>query len=284
MKFYFVTTDHFESKIWFKEKSDYVVGMNYVAVISFAKGIKVVAFILMSNHVHFLLLCTEAEAREYITEFKCLYGKYYCQKYGTKLFMCHNKVDIREITLENEATERVIAYIQMNSVAARICLEAGGYRWGTGPCFFNDNRPSGRRLGDMSRRAQIRLLKSNVKLPPDWRICEDGYILPESYVCVEFVRRLFKTPSRMKYFLLNSSKAKLVLGKAMPSFKDEIVLSAAKDLCQTLYFKMSFKYLTEEEMTDMVKQLNRRMSADAHQICRVLGLSYAETTRMLDRI
>ena len=284
MRFFFVTTDHFEGKIWFRDKSDYVVGMNYVAVISFAKRIKVIAFILMSNHVHLLLQCTKEEARGFIATFKSLYGKYYCQKYGTKRFMYRNKVDIREITLDNEALERVVAYIQMNSVAARICLEAGGYKWGTGAYFFNDNLPSGRRLGDMSYRSQIRLLKSNIKLPQDWRISEDGYILPESYVCVEFVQRLFKTPSRMMYFLHNSSKAKVVLGKVAPSFKDEIVLEVAKDLCRTLYFKKSFTYLTEEELTDLVKQLNRRLSADAHQICRVLGLSYAEATRFLDRV
>ena len=284
MRFFFITTDHLESKIWFRDKSDYVVGMNYVAVISFAKKIKVITFILMSNHVHFLLQCTKEEAREFISAFKALYGKYYCQKYGTKRFMCRNKIDIREITFENEALERVVAYIQMNSVAARISLEAGGYKWGTGACFFNDNRPLGKRLGDFSRRSQIRLLKSNVKLPQDWRISEDGYVLPESYVCIEFVQRLFKTPSRMMYFLHNSSKAKLVGGKVAPSFKDEIVLEVAKDLCRTLYFKKTFTYLTEEELTDLVKQLSRRLSADAHQICRVLGLSYVEVTRLLDRV
>ncbi|MBQ4201605.1 MAG: hypothetical protein II648_04835 [Bacteroidales bacterium] len=63
-----------------------------------------------------------------------------------------------------------------------------------------------------------------------------------------------------------------------------LVLEVAKDLCRTLYFKKTFTYLTEEELTDLVKQLSRRLSADAHQICRVLGLSYVEVTRLLDRV
>ena len=249
MRFFFITTDHLDSKIWFRDKSDYVVGMNYVAVISFAKKIKVITFILMSNHVHFLLQCTKEEAREFISAFKALYGKYYCQKYGTKRFMCRNKIDIREITFENEDLD--LSY-QM---------------------YYTDMYQN-----------RYQETQEKRKKPQDWRISEDGYVLPESYVCIEFVQRLFKTPSRMMYFLHNSSKAKLVGGKVAPSFKDEIVLEVAKDLCRTLYFKKTFTYLTEEELTDLVKQLSRRLSADAHQICRVLGLSYVEVTRLLDRV
>lgn len=48
MGFYFITTEHLEDRLWFKDDEDYKVGMNYVAVVSYKCGVKIVVFILMS--------------------------------------------------------------------------------------------------------------------------------------------------------------------------------------------------------------------------------------------
>ena len=58
MKLYLITTDHMETKVWFREEADYVAGMNYVAVAVGSTRVMIVAFILMSNHVHFLIVGT----------------------------------------------------------------------------------------------------------------------------------------------------------------------------------------------------------------------------------
>lgn len=58
----------------------------------------------MSNHVHFVLEGTEEDAR-------CV-----------REFLRGNGVDIRLLELEGESLERAIAYVQMNCVAANICM------------------------------------------------------------------------------------------------------------------------------------------------------------------
>lgn len=55
IEFYLVTTDHLTESIWFRDDQDFKTGMNYVAIIALVSGIKVLAFILMSNHVHLVL-------------------------------------------------------------------------------------------------------------------------------------------------------------------------------------------------------------------------------------
>ena len=57
-KIYLLTTGHLEDGLWFREDEDYRIGMNYAAIASFAYGVMVLAFVLMSNHVHFVLYCT----------------------------------------------------------------------------------------------------------------------------------------------------------------------------------------------------------------------------------
>ena len=281
MEFYFVSTSHLETRIWFKDDDDFRAGMNLVAVITAVTGVRVISFNLMSSHVHFLLECFREEAEDFINRFKKQYSFYYSHKYGDKELLRRNTVDIQQVGLAPESLEKVIAYIQMNSVAAKICLHPTGYRWGTGNVYFNDNRPKGIKIGDMSIRQQRKILHSTIKLPDAWRI-EDGYVLPDSYVCAEFVESLFRNPARMGFFLNTSSKAKLVRESNGPSFRDQTIVCAVIDICQSLFRKQSVESLNKEEKQEFLRQLQRRFGADLNQLCRVTGLEYTKAANLLD--
>lgn len=281
--YYLITTEHLEDRLWFRDGEDFRVAMNYVAVAAFLSGVMVLAFILMSNHVHFVLECSREDAELFINTFKRLYASYFYRKYGVNELLRRNGVDIREVNDSDESLERAIAYVLMNSVAANICFEPSGYPWGTGNVFFNDNPFPGRCLGEFSGRAQMRMLKSNVMLPEDYKIGSGGYILPESYVRVKGVEALFRTPKRLGYFLRTSSKARQRLeGGAAPSFRDQNILSASEDLCHSLFRANRISDLGVEQKTELLRQLGRRFSADLNQICRVTGIPYEEAARMLD--
>ena len=282
-RFFLITTEHLEDRLWFREEEDFRVAMNYVAVATFLSGITILAFILMSNHVHFVVACSREQAGSFINTFKKLYAMYYGRKYDIGELLRRNGVDIREVSEGDESLERAVAYVLMNSVAANICLEPSGYPWGTGSVFFNDNSLPGRRLGELSGRAQARLLKSHVKLPGNYMVGPRKHILPESYVQVKGVEALYRTPKRMGYFLRTSSKARLRLeGGAVPSFRDQNILSACDDLCHSLFRARSIKDLDLSQKTELLRQLSRRFSADLNQICRVTGIPYEEAAGMLD--
>ena len=281
--YYLITTEHLEDRLWFRDGEDFRVAMNYVAVAAFLSGVMVLAFILMSNHVHFVLACSREDAERFVNTFKRLYASYFYRKYGVNELLRRNGVDIREVNAGDESLERAIAYVLMNSVAANICFEPSGYPWGTGNVFFNDNPFPGRCLGEFSGRAQMRMLKSNVILPGDYKIGSGGYILPESYVQVKGVEALFRTPKRLGYFLRTSSKARQRLeGGVAPSFRDQNILSASEDLCHSLFRVNRISDLDVEQKTELLRQLGRRFSADLNQICRVTGIPYEEAARMLD--
>ncbi|MCR5326196.1 MAG: hypothetical protein K6E37_05525 [Bacteroidales bacterium] len=283
MRIFLVTTDHFTDHLWFKDDEDFKAGMNYVAVVSLITGIKVLAFILMSNHVHFVLCCSESEAKHFIDTYKRLYGGYFARKYIVKDYFRKVGVDIRDVTDGDESAERAIAYVHMNAVAANICASPFFYPWGTGACFFNENPQVGRPIGELSRRAQIKMTRSNVKFPSSIRFSSSGYILPESFVNVKGVEHLFKTPKRYRFFLRNSSKAKRVLeNDAFPSFRDQSILASSIDLCQSLFKADGPDKLTWEQKAELLKQLRFRFNADVNQLCRVIGIPYNEAATMLN--
>lgn len=287
-KCYLVTTDHLEEGLWFRDDEDFITGMNYVAIQAAKGRVTVLAFILMSNHLHFVLNGQREDVRGFIDTLKGRYSRYLHRKYGEKEFLRRNHVDLQEVEGMEDAVRRVIAYVQMNCVAANICLTPDMYPWGTGSLFFNPARKAGIRIDQLSRRRLIKLMHSNEAgtLPADWVIGPEGYILPQCYVNVRYVESLFGAPSWMQYFLNTSSKAQKRLegiSRNLPSFKDQIILAALPDLYRTLFGKKHFGDLHPHEQAECLRQIRFRFSADPKQIARVVGISYADAAKLLDR-
>ena len=286
MEFWFVTTDHLTKKIWFRDEEDFKMGMNLVAVLAVALDVDVLSFILMSNHVHFVLCCSEAKAHQFIKEFKKRHSQYMNKKYGVKELLRRVHVQVDPVSGADESLEWVIAYTNMNSVAAGICLAPTGYPWGTGDTFFKAKPAKGRRIGTYSDRARVALLHSTQPMPPHLLVGDDGYILPDSYVDVDRVQNLYHTPKRMNYFLVNSSKAKRRLDAKdnAPNFRDQVILPAIGDLCQSLFQKSSLEALTQDELAELLKQLRYRFSSHANQLARVTGIPYQKVVDLLDKV
>lgn len=283
MLFWLVTTDHLTDRIWFKDDDDFKVAMNMVAVLAAAMNLQIIAFILMSNHVHFVLWCEKIIAEEFINRFKKMYSQYYSRKYDSCELLRGNKVDFQLLAVGDESFERGVAYVQMNCVAARICLHPSQYPWGTGNCFFSQMSVPGIKVGSLSGRARMKALGSKIPVPDDYLLNEQGYINPASYVQVKFVESVFKTPKRMHWFLVNSSKAKRQseAGEA-PSFNDQLISSAIHDLSVSLFRKNTFEEMNDTQCAELFRQIRFRFSADPAQIARVTGKQYEKVCELLE--
>lgn len=286
-KFWLVSTDHLEDELWFRDEDDFKVGMNYVAIeAAMHPDVTIFTFILMSNHVHFVMNGEREEVKLFIDQFKHRYSIYVSKKWGAGEFLRRNGVDIKEIPSNDEAVERAIAYVDMNCVSANICMHPAQYPWGSGGIFFSSNNlVQARALGTLKTRARERILHSNcTQLPQDWRVCSQGYILQQEYVDVDAVERLFRTPQRMNYFLKTSSKARkrLEVKENLPAFSDQTIRSAMPELYRSLFQKYSLGELLPSEIAELMRQIRFRFSADVNQIARVCGVSYADAAKMMD--
>ena len=120
-RFFLISTNHLMDRLWFRDEDDFRMAMNYMAIAAFLSGVLVLAFILMSNHVHFVVCGNRERAELFINKFKQLYATYYQRKYGVREFLRRNGVDFREVRNEDESLERAIAYVLMNPVVEKQC-------------------------------------------------------------------------------------------------------------------------------------------------------------------
>lgn len=296
-EFWLITTDHLEDRLLFKDVEDFRVGMNYVAVHVYKTLVEMLAFILMSNHLHFVVYATREEAMRFVNGYKQQFSRYLQRKYGVHEHLRGNSVDLELIPLDGESLERAIAYVQMNCVAANICGSPWVYPWGTGACFFDgpmEGMPTHGALTDngirplaaLSARERFHYLRSKEVLPGDWLLSADGYILPSSFVRKDWVENRFGSPKRMNFFLQNSSKAKLRIEaseKSLPAFKDQVILAALPDLCRSLFHRQGVQDLVGDELPELMRQIRFRFAANVNQIARVTGFTYEKVAAYLDR-
>ena len=285
-KYYLLSTEHLEDGLWFRDDKDFLVAMNHVAIEAsrFSGKVTVLAFVLMSNHVHFVLFGKREDAIDLIISFKRRFSHYLSNRYGKGKYLKNNDLDVKEVTRDDDGLERVISYVQMNPVAARICSHPTQYPWGSSSVFFNSKKISGKRLGDISARTKSKILHSFCPvLPEEWKIGDEGYILPENYVDVKWVERLFRTPTRMNFFYSGSSKARKRMESGfedLPAFRDQTILQALPDMCRSLFQKVNFESLSGQERKELFLQIRYRFSADITQIARVCGVTYAEAAKI----
>ena len=285
--FFLITTKHLEEALWFLDDEDFCVGMNYIAIEAFIhKNLAVLAYILMSNHIHIILYGEREDVLQFVEALKSRYSHYYSKKYGSKKLLKNNVIHIEEIPVEGENLERALAYVIMNCVKANICAHPSQYPWGTGNILFQVEKPAGRMLGEFSGRALRKFLHSGEKsLPKKWIVSEKGFILPSNYVDIKTVERRFRSPSRMNFFLNHSSKAKnKIEGDGnLPAFRDQLIVAAIPDLIHSLFGKNKFEELNKEEQTETLRQIRYRFSADITQAARACGISYSEAAKLVDR-
>ncbi|MBQ9477436.1 MAG: transposase [Bacteroidales bacterium] len=286
MRFFMITTDHLCGRIWFRDGDDFRAAMNYVAIVAVLAGVKIVAFVLMSNHVHFVVACgDEARARAFIDRFKGKYGLYFWHKYHVQGLLRSNNVDIRPLTAQDEGLERAIAYVQMNPVAAGLCQHASLYPWGSGNVFFNLNPEKGRAVKDCSVRTLRSILHCREKVPSSFVLRDDGVLLPYSYISVSFVENLFRSSKRYNFFLATSSKARARLEKdAAPVFLDKNVLAAAIDLCRSLFDRNDLSGLSRKQLVTLLEQLRYRFGSNIEQLVRITGIPYPEMSELLEEL
>ena len=271
MQFYHIYTKGLEDRIIFRDLQDFIVGMNYVAIAQYKTKIKILAFVLMSNHFHFAVQATEAVARAFINMFKKLLSAYIQRRYMQSAYLRRVITSCDMVLTSDDGLKRLIAYILDNPVRAGVNYVAFAYPWGSAACYFSDNESSSVSVATLNARIRKTLFRSHVVLPDSYRLGTQGYILPSSYIDVKFVETLFGRPKSLEYYLsISASSRKAKRDSVM--FSDEVVSMAMHELLTNKYGIDSVCKLDPELQKSIVRELRTHFNASSKQIARLTGL------------
>ena len=260
-----ICTDGLEKNVIFKSDTDYIYGMNSIPVCAAGNQVTILAFCLMSNHVHFIVHGEEDNCRKFITQYK---------KRQTALTnLSSTNVCIKHIN-DDDYLMKAIGYVLRNPVSAGIRLMPYHYDWSSASLYFKkpDSGRLGKKIGTLSYRSKRELLHSQTTLLDEYILTEKGLILPECYVDFEYVENLFRSPARLMYAMSRNENMEMELSGDIlhkTKYSDEELSGTIKELCEETFQKSSADLLSIEDRYRLAKILHKRYRLSRKQLARL---------------
>lgn len=261
----------------FKDRDDYVFGMNLVALCAanFSPQLKILTFQIMSNHLHFVIECEEPVIGEFFAFLKKRLQRYLANSgyLGSLSGFTPNYFRINDL----KYFQNVIVYVNRNGYLVDRQSTPLTYEWGANRFFFNKftHNELVVNVGQLSLEKRRAMFKSrNFEIPADY-IVTQGYISPLSYCHITLAESFFKDANH--YFHLSSrqiesySSIAKELGDKV-TYTDYEIYSAIMSLCIRRYEVKNPSLLDKDAKIEVAKIMHFDYNASNKQIKRVLRL------------
>lgn len=272
--YYHVCTDGNALAWMFKDTEDFIAGVNRIGICAFETCIQIIAFILMDNHVHFVLYGTLPKCKEFITRYKTLTGKWISSKYQLKEYLKHLPSEFILIESEEQLLD-TIAYIDRNSIVAGGRYLPSEYPWGSARYMFREKRiPCGRHISEMSKKEVHESLNTWSTLPEDWMVDDQGMLIPERcFINIDFIEGLFRSPTRYLYHLSRKLEGKIEMQQGIRAFiPDKELRPVTEELAKKLFGKSKVKDLDFNSKILLARKLRYDYASTPKQISRMLSM------------
>jgi hypothetical protein len=222
----------------FSSREEKIFMMNLLAITSYSCSVKLLVHQILDTHFHLIVAGKVSSCARFRNVLLIKMIKFIKQK-GSRAYSNGDfEVSMSPI---NEATElkNKFMYVYRNAIVADFKLMPWEYEWGPGNIYFVDHSALsniGRPLVDFTYNAQMKMFHSKVKLPADWRVNEEGMILPHSYIDWRRVEDMFGR-SRVFLAFLHQGKDKIVSMNPYDAFKakEADLRKEAEELCMNIF-------------------------------------------------
>ena len=262
------------SGVLFREREDYVYGMNLVALCvgKFWGSIRLYTFQIMSNH--FVLSGEKFQVEEFYNELYRRLRKYLALK-GRISDIKGVKMNV--LPIDNLSYMRnVIAYVNRNGYLIDDDSTPFSYPWGTSACFYRyeyapDDSILLSKLTVRNKRKMFRTHQN--EFPGHFRVSGD-MVLPQCYVHIGTAESFYRNAHH--YFNLISRRVESFsqiaeeLGDRVTYTDDELYTAVYSISAKK--FETSPKILTKFQKIEVAKELHYSYNASNKQIKRVLRL------------
>ena len=288
--FYHICTEGLEQVILLKDEEDYRVAWNYLALSAWRTDVFLVAFVLMSNHMHVLVASSDRKsADKFIKFFKTLLSKYLNKKYGLhKVMHCSN--DSISLIDSIQYLRNCIAYIFRNPVSAKLCSRPEYYRWSSYHYGFLEGLSTdpGKDVSLLGFTLKRILLRTGMDLSKcRWRIDDNGYITLDSFVRGDIVAKAFRYSGKsFLYHLGCCNDAKMeyeLVYQPLMTVTDIDMFDMITRYVLKRFPGRSISELTTSEKCSILKPLFFNTGTTVPQLSRIIGLPRDLVKKMLSQ-
>lgn len=308
--YYHVCTDGNQLSWMFRDDDDFRNGVNRLAICSFVLKLSVVCFVLMDNHVHFILYGTLAQCKEFSFRYKAAISRWIQEKYGVAGYLSNLSTEIIPIESEESLLE-TIAYIDRNSIMAGYKCLPCDYPWGSAKYMFRETGSAApkspldthealnKRLAgvaglasngevlvkaveDLQTVERRSLIKTRKQIPSNWVVDQYGMILPHCFLAIDTLNKLFGSPLRYLYFLSKKLEGKIDLQHGIKSFiSDKEMRVITGRLSKEIFATDDVRSLDFKSKIVIARKLRYQYASTPKQVSRMLSLDVANLSEFI---
>lgn len=285
--FYHVCTNGLEQVTLLKDEEDFKAAWNYLALSAWRAGVEVVAFTLMSNHIHEILACKDmSQADAAIKLYKNMLSLYLKNKYGLAKAL-HGTGDCVSLIDTVTYMKNCIAYILRNAVCARICAKPEDYRWSSYACYFSETRyDKSLPVAELTFSQKRQMLRTGLDLRDcPFRIYADGLVALESFVRIDIVERVYRHSGKsFLYYLGSCNDARMeyeLTCQPLMHVNDQDMYEAVTRYVACRFRGKELVELTSAEKCSILKHLFFNNKTSIPQLSRIMGLPRQLIRRIL---
>ncbi len=271
--YYHVCTDGHSLEWIFKDDLDFIAGVNRIGICKLKSKVGIISFVLMDNHVHFILKGSMPSCKDFITRYKALTGKWISSRYNIQKHLKHLPTQIIHITSEEQLIE-TIAYLDRNPIVAGYKCIPSEYPWGSAKHLFKyRDSINDKSVAECGARGIRESLKTRVRIPKEWTMNNDGMIDPRHFLEIEEAENRFKSPIRYIYYLSKKLEGKIELEIGTKSFiPDKELRDIVAKLVEEAFEGRTIKDLDFNSRIIIGRKLRYEYAASVKQISRMVHL------------
>lgn len=284
-------TDGNDIDALFYEEEDFIDGMNRVFIVHSKYRVTILAFVLMDNHLHFILHGGLRECYRFMQDYLNRTSKYISIKYHMTnkldgVTLSHQKIDSDKYLMT------AICYVIKNPPVAGIPYMSWNYPWSSGSLYFNRNNlwtsanwsescwDNASRLTRTDIRQELKTRADNID---NVRI-NNGLVFPGEYVAANVVEAIFKTCKSFNYFLC-TSKEEYVESRGGYLSKLTLPMQEMRqhknELCEKIFGVKTTNTLDTAQRLKLAKTLKSKYNSSTKQIASLCGLVYDQVKSIL---
>lgn len=283
------STDGNAVDVIFRDDHDFIDAMNSIYIMQRKHGITILAFVLMDTHVHFILHGDLDRCNNFMHEYVARISRQISIRHGEVHKM--DGVPINYQTIDNDRyLKTAICYVVKNPPVAGMPFMAWNYPWSSGPLYFRNGKhwtgtsfQSESSIAELNTRDRRTMLKSRGEIHGNPSLY-DGMVLPEGFVAVDLVERIFRTAKSFNYFMC-VSKEEEVESRGGNISRLSIPMQEMRqhkaELCRTMFGVQTVKSLSTQQRLKLARALRRKYNSSLKQVVRLCGLVYDEVREML---